>query len=363
MNDITQEEKNEYLAYHTPNDVIDNMSKGLSIEEREVISKSVGAALIAGGVIGFDKGISCYLNRWYETNNDLFLLSEVTAENRRYTCEKIRFPSICVPHLFAKEMVILGMDIPVTDEMVFFVDDRPFLRDARANFEGRYNGRLGRGYAYAFIYYSYQYLREVVNLLQPSKVILWNEFYAFHIILRGILDENSIPVYYMEFGCVPGTFAVERQGQQGESLIATNYRKHRRMKVDTRDIELASKAISYIHNEGLNRNVQPIHKIYMSELKYYKKEQKTVLYAGQNDFESGLYPYNETTKQYHSPYVRTTKEGLHVLAELCKKNNWNLIYKPHPIMTSLGIDVPDIDGVDVVDDVDVNIIEWLLSNK
>ena len=74
MNDITQEEQNEYLAYHTPNDVISNMSKGLSVEERDIIVKSIGCTLIAGAVIGFDKGISDYLNLWYERSNDLFLL-------------------------------------------------------------------------------------------------------------------------------------------------------------------------------------------------------------------------------------------------------------------------------------------------
>ena len=171
-------------------------------------------------------------------------------------------------------MVILGMDIPVTDEMVCFVDDRPFLRDARMNFEKRYNGRLGRGYSYAFAYYSYHFLSEFIELLQPSKVILWNEFYSFHVIFKGVLKEHGVPLYYMEFGCIPGTFVIENNGQMGESSIAVNFRRHNILRISNDDVKSAKCVIDYLRESGLNRNDQSDVQFNDLALKYYNPQKK-----------------------------------------------------------------------------------------
>jgi CDP-glycerol glycerophosphotransferase (TagB/SpsB family) len=63
-----------------------------------------------------------------------------------------------------------------------------------------------------------------------------------------------------------------------------------------------------------------------------KPGRPVIFYAGQNDFESGLQPYNENSKKYHSPVFSSSAAAALFLAELCDKNQWNFIYKPHPIM-------------------------------
>lgn len=76
---------------------------------------------------------------------------------------------------------------------------------------------------------------------------------------------------------------------------------------------------------------------------------------GQNDFESGICPYTRKARRYHSPIFRTTLEALEFLSVLAVKDNWNLIFKPHPIMASLGHDCKEKqDRIDIVSDVNVN---------
>ena len=41
-------------------------------------------------------------------------------------------------------------------------------------------------------------------------------------------------------------------------------------------------------------------------------------------------PQNDYWKKYISNVVESTKEALFLLVKLCRKNNWNLIFKPHP---------------------------------
>ena len=113
---ISQEEANEYLAYPNPQDVLGNLESGvrqilvIGFQEKDTV-------LIYGGMMGFDKGLSAFFNRWGRRQEHVFLLSQVTAQFRRYTDERMTMPFICTPHLLAKEMVVSGMDIPVTDEM------------------------------------------------------------------------------------------------------------------------------------------------------------------------------------------------------------------------------------------------------
>ncbi len=352
---ITEEEQQEYLAYKSADDFFENLEQGIqaldSFDFREYEGKSI---LICGGMVAFDKGLTAFMNRWYRKQDNLFFLSEVTAQYRRYTEERTALPHICTPHLLAKEMVLYGMDIPVDAGMQEIYGRKRYVREAVCNLEARYPS-LGRGYAVAWSYYAYVYLLRLLKYLRPIQVVMWNEFYAFHHILQGICKENKISELYMEFGCLPGTISIEPNGQQGESLPARKYRAFRRQEVSRRQIENATQILAYLKRSGLNRNIQPLNAVADTQLSYYRAGRKTVLYMGQNDFESGICPYTRKARRYHSPIFRTTLEALEFLSVLAVKDNWNLIFKPHPIMASLGHDCKEKqDRIDIVSDVNVN---------
>ncbi len=352
---MTEEEKKEYLAYHSYNDVLENFHQRLSEYEINLLEKNRNSVLIAGGMIGFDKGISSFLNQWYGLDKRLFLLSEVTAENRRYTKERIVMPYICTPHLFAKEIVITGMEIPLVNKLKHKCDEVTYLRHARENYEARYRGQLGKGYAYNYVWNAYEYLKEVISILQPSQVIMWNEFYAFHTILKGICVDKKIQLAYMEFGCIPGTFCIESRGQQGESIPAINPRHFEEKSISAHEIERTKEVLNYLKQSKANRNIQPNSLFDTSTLKYYDENRKTIVFYGHNEFESGIFPYTYKSKKYHSPIFRSSNDAVKFLADFAYKNNLNIIYKMHPIMVSLGFaDDLEIQGVDIVNDVDIN---------
>ncbi len=351
---ITDEELAEYHAYHTAQDIIDNLQGGIAA--LWTMSFPEGPCLIAGAMITFDKGLSSFLNRWSEKHPNLFLLSEVTGEFRRYTAEKISFPFICTPHLLAKEMAATKIDVPVTDEMRQLAEEKRYVKTAVENFAQR-QLHLGSGYAVLWGYYAYHYIETLLERMKPCKVILWNEFYAFHHIFRGICRERGIPVEYMEFGCMPGTICIEGEGQQGESSVAKNYSDFLKKDVNSREIKQAKHILSFIRETALNRNIQP--KVLFEEvrLQNFWPKRKTLLYLGQNDYESGMVPYTDHARRYHSPIFASSLEALEYLELLAIKNKWNLIYKPHPIMNFTG---HIVDGnrlhADVVSDVDIHSI-------
>lgn len=351
----TEEEKQEYLCYHTFEDVLNNFESGLSSlkEYNFDLCKNI-ETLICGAMAAFDKGLTHFLNTFYANNPNTFLLSEVTAQYRRYTKEKVKMPHICTPHLLAKEILIVGMDIPTTDEMQCLCSQKSYVKEAITNLQLRHPN-MGDGYAIAWGYYAYKYIFELIQKLNPKRVILWNEFYAFHIIFRGICKEMGITVSYMEFGCIPGTICIEGQGQQGESIPARDFKKYRNKWINCKEYSKCDVILEYLKQSGLNRNIQPHNKICSDILKYYNASYKTITYFGQNDFESGMIPYTKQTYEFHSPIFQSSLKCLEYLSILAIKNKWNLIFKPHPTMVALGNDKTVV-GHDIISDVDINTI-------
>lgn len=312
--------------------------------------------LICGAMATFDKGILDFLNDWNELvpDQNMIMLSEVTAQYRRYTAERLRFPYICTPHLLAKEMVIRNMEIPVTSEMEELISEKNYMREAVQNMKGKYPD-LGQGYAVAWGYYTYVFISALLNKICPHTVILWNEFYAFHHVFCGICKEKNIELKYMEFGCLPGTFCIEKQGQQGESIPACRYFHFRHMPVLRKEIMKTSKVIDYMRNTGINRNYQIELGVQVQLFRFWKSGRKNISYFGHNRYESGMYPYTSVSEKYHSPVFCTDIEAMQYLQMLCIKNGWNLIYKPHPIMCDLKLDKSeDLYECNVVKDVNIN---------
>ena len=185
------------MAYHSWKDVINNLDMGIrDLDHVPNALQNSNKVLICGAMIAFDKGLSNFLNTWYFYQNDLILLSEVTAQYRRYTKERIKMPFICTPHMLAKEMVIRNMSIPVETEIEKTIDSKRYLKNAVINMSSRYED-LGEGYAKAWCYYAYKYISKLVSIIEPRCVVLWNEFYTFHLIFRGLCLERKIPLKYM----------------------------------------------------------------------------------------------------------------------------------------------------------------------
>lgn len=323
-------ERWEYGLYHTKSDIIFDFESGLQALESMVFEPEYfNRTLIAGGMAAFDKGIIHFLHRWNEKMEPLILLSEVTGEFRRYTADTVHFPFICTPHLLSKEIVVCGIDLDMNDDADRLYNQSEYIRAAVMNLSKQYNN-LGKNYAVIWAYYAHRYINLLLSKLKLFHVILWNAFYPFHIIFKNICQERNIVISYMEFGCMPGTFSLDGAGQQGESWVALH---HCKKCGDTTD---ALKIIHWIRKKHLNRNVQPLTQFNCTSILRYKKDEPIILYLGQYDYESGLFPYTCRTKYFHSPFFKSSNDAAHVIESICQSNNWNFVYKIHPLMAQKG---------------------------
>ena len=289
--------------------------------------------LFFGDVVSYDRGVCDYLNKMNkQTNNSMILFSEANFITDAYIEKKIAFPYYQLPQMFKKNYVYRG-DVAayVSQEIIEYVNAKEHLHKAAENLRLRHRD-MAKNYEFLVCYYAEQCIGKLLEHFKPKVVYLWNKFYAFHLILDSICRNKSIDVRYMEFGVLPGTFAIESEGQMGESFPAVRSEEFNQLPINKQDVLEAKRVVEYIQRKDLNRNIQNDE----SELGIVKskliEKRPIIFYAGQNDFESSLQPYDAHTKKYHSPIYKSTMEGLIDLAELAKKNNWNLIFKPHPIM-------------------------------
>lgn len=325
---ITPEEEKEYLAYHTYRDIELNLESGLSCEERVILHGCKGATLISGSMIAFVPSISLFLNEWSKKER-LFLLSEVTAEHRRHTRERIEFPYICTPHLLSNDIVVERMDVPGGLKYRRVYDRKRLYRKAIKTFKSTYD--VGEGYEYVWVRAAANYINILLQELKPSKIFLWNEFNAFHILFSQIAHGKHIPVYYMEYGCVPGTYTIDAQGQVGKSRVTINYRRFSKLPIMDRDLENSRRVIEYVYYKEPNRYSQPPKSIDFLFASLYNSRRKTVLFIGQYDEGSGIIPYDRVSRKYISPIFKSSVEAQAYVEHLCELNGWNFIYRPHPI--------------------------------
>lgn len=181
----------------------------------------------------------------------------------------------------------------------------------------------------------YKMWDKTFEILQPKMVVLWNKFNANHMVCEYICKKRGIIVNYSEFGVLPGTYIVEEMGQMGESEPAQNYEKFKKLSVSEDDIKSAKEINAFLKESGLNRNVQLEDDTIEKMRKKVNSKQPIVLFAGNHDCDSGIVPYTEESKKFHSPFFESSFETMLFLSELAKKNEWNLIFKPHPLSIDL----------------------------
>lgn len=324
--------------------------------------------LVLGDMVSFDKGSCYYLNELHkilwEKEYNFVLLSEATLAPKEIIEKRIDFCHFTVPNLFGKNQYEPNIEIEIPKDIESYIAKSETLNWSIENWTCRHKD-MTQSYAKTLAYYAEQYYSKAISKIQPSCIIMWNKFHALHNIINAIALKKNIPILYMEFGSLPGTFSFEALGQMGESYPAYYSEQFLKLPISNADLQHATDIWKYLKDSKLNRNIQPISTNKNDIFQKIDRKKPTILFAGQNDFESGLYPYTEETNKFHSPIFKSSDEAIIFLSELAQKNNWNLIYKPHPIMKLLNsinnklphnvIYIPEIDINDIIDFCDVTV--------
>lgn len=269
-------------------------------------------------------GLMEFLKRWQGTLGEKEFY--IIEEGHKY--DEIPFPILMFPRTITRWDSHLPM--PLRDKVETAIEKHPELAAATENFAQSKRGR-GQGYAQEFIFQTWKSLGLLLEAAAPSIVVMWTAFSAPHMILKWLCDQRGIPILYLEFGSLPGTFSIDRSGQMGESWPALHPEEFMAQPVTEEELEKTRQVLKYLYRSKTNRNVQPDTQDELNLLRrQLKPGRPTILYAGQNDCHSGVVPYSEHSKEFHSPIFKSTFDTCSYLATIAEENDWNLIFKPHP---------------------------------
>lgn len=242
-------------------------------------------------------------------------------------------------------MVFFGMK-PMMDSNLFILngqisaEEAKSIVDAPILFNAMLHHRLftGREAASDFskdasvcmIFAMKKYAEMFVKYIRPAMVVLHGSSISFHKVFAHICGLHGIPVWFTHEGVIPGTFVIEPKGEMGHSLPAMYPDRFSSLPVSDAEVSHTQKVWDYLYESKLNRKVQPQNDCLEYIHTRIQKDRPTIFFAGQNDIGSHMVPYTEITQKYHSPIFRSSLEAAIYLAEICEKNGWNFIYKPHP---------------------------------
>lgn len=263
--------------------------------------------------------------------------------------------------LFLRNHFPENSDVDLNKDERLLFEQEPFLKNSAEIIAEKYN--VAEEYSQKYVCTAYKYVTKLLLTIRPEVVLLWNKFGYFHLIFDGLCKKYGIPVIYMESGLLPGTLIFETFGQMGESYPALNSGEFSSLPVTDEELLKAAELRERLYENKLNRWTSSDPSVYKKDeaslvLEQLDKEKPTLLYAGQNDFESGLFPYTEHTKKFHSPVFGSSDEAAVFLGKLAADKGWNLIYKRHPMMQGrLAMELPEniiiSDKIDIHDAIDI----------
>ncbi len=199
----------------------------------------------------------------------------------------------------------------------------------------------------------YEYVLYTICELLPKQIICFGSVAPIHEIISKLCDLYGIRVVYTHQGIIYGTIAFDVHGEMGKSLPAIDD-KFKKLDIDLDDKDSAREIWNYLCKNGFNRKVQPKGEDWKSLIENNINNRPIIFYAGQNDAHSHMVPYTEETKKYHSPLFRSSFDAAVYLAKICKKNDWGLLYKPHPMYSQPELIAKLPENVNFVEFGDIN---------
>ncbi len=184
-----------------------------------------------------------------------------------------------------------------------------------------------------------EFMEKLFYREKPNLCIIYGQFTGFHIALRLICEQNNVPYVFTELGLLPGTTCFEQAGQMAESLVAQESGKFLELSVDDNDISIASRYLDFARSNSLSRRPQTEEeKVPQLLMDIKQKKRKVIFYAGQNDYHSGIQPSWLPKARTHSPFFINTLDALQYLLRLAEKNDWQILFKPHPRIEDRQLD-------------------------
>lgn len=210
-----------------------------------------------------------------------------------------------------------------------------FLEHVRGEFEegsAPYHGRLEN------LVIKIRAFESALENEAPAHVFLWNQFNIFHRIAVELLRQRGIGHTFFHDGLLPGSIALDFDGEMGNSWITREPERFQGVKITAEDIRRAEAFVDSLTGDEVNKRHTQREDIGVAEALEDSGlgSRPVVFFAGQNDWHGGIKPVGPETPR-HSPLFNGSVEALEALDRLAGDVGFSVLYKPHPLTRERGL--------------------------
>ncbi len=207
-------------------------------------------------------------------------------------------------------------------------------------------------------------LQRILRDNDPCLCVLWHQFNGFHLLLNELCESEGLPVVYAEYGSLPGTVVFETDGQMAESRVTTESEVFQSLQVGIAETQRAAQYLETVRAEKRSRKPRTSEVDLRPCVEAARTQgRRIVFFAGQNDAQTGMLPRWSERAKRHSPTYADTTDCLRHLVRLAEQNDWQIMFKAHPLDDSdhAGIEseyldiVPGADIFDCIEQSDVTV--------
>lgn len=174
------------------------------------------------------------------------------------------------------------------------------------------------------------YIKKAFDIVQPSCIIEWGWLMADQDIVKIVADEMNIPVAHMEFGQIPGTYQI-CDNIEFESAYYSHPEKLLSYMMDPDQLKAFHDIVKYVRANAMDTIKTEFDEGEIEELRKLDKKKRTVFFIGTSDFQfSNINKSSDLWKKTYGRCCNSSEDMAIFVSEVCRNNDWNFIYKPHP---------------------------------
>ena len=191
------------------------------------------------------------------------------------------------------------------------------------------------------------FFREVLNIMQPDCVGIYNTLLPHSRIFQLVCAEIEIPNFSFERGLLPGTFLIDalRNNIDGEinrsfsiNSMIQNYPLNPTLLDSYRQWYQVTKPTKY--QQAAGNGINRLHSI-------QNNGRKTVLILGQL-FGAGIYPRSSNMCRRVFPGFDSYEEALELIAQIGEEHN--LLFRDHPLNVTTNKKVKLPENIEIIQD-------------
>lgn len=243
--------------------------------------------------------------------------------------KKNEVPTVMAPNVFCFEAYL------VTNDKIYDLNEKEKEIISKAVVMLRkFCPEITQACAVLQVGYMLEYIKKVLELCEPEYIFASGARNVRSMLLEYACKGKN-KIIYASPGILPGTYTFDPYGETGHSIPNIDVLEFRNKVITKEEFEDSRNIINELKESGENRKL--LQDFDLNSLCFADGKYPKILFAAQPD--TDFTPYDEEVQTHYSPVFKTSREAGMYISEICEKNNWNYIFKSHPMYVHDGIEL------------------------